>query len=287
MANPLFSISNLKCGYKDDHIVLEVPSLILPAGKLIFVIGPSGSGKSTFLETLGLMNNTIVQSQATTFKLYSNNQALELVDIWNKHEKEISRIRQQHFSFLFQSTNLMPNFTAGENMCLALLLADESFSKAKERVIELMPLLDLDTSLFYRRTAELSGGQRQRIAFIRAFVGPYHVLFGDEPTGNLDHGAARRLMNVLKKETIQSKGKSGIIVSHDLTLAEEYADIIVPISWKVNEQGSANGFIQKEKVVHRMNEGWSFDSGESIGEITPILKDIVLSTSVASFTETV
>jgi len=227
---PLIDIRNVVLGYQNGHPILHLEHLSIPQGKVVFVIGPSGAGKSTLLEYLGLMSDTCLNPGEGHYTLSPGaSDPVDLHDVWHQGDQWISQIRQAHFSFIFQSTNLMPNFTIGENMCFGMLMDGATqFPDAEAKVRGLMKQLDLPQDLFGKRITEASGGQRQRIAFVRAFSSPFTVLFGDEPTGNLDDGNARRLMQTLKDQT-QSMGRSAVIVSHDIELSEQYADLILEI----------------------------------------------------------
>lgn len=226
MVNFLFKIENLVCAYNEDIPVMKVNQLVIPKGKLIFILGVSGIGKSTFIETLGLMNKTIVKKKDTSIKFSFEERTIEVKDHWNLPNNALSKFRNDHFSFIFQNTNLMPNFTAGENMCISQLIKGDSIEKVKSTVLKIMDQLDLPQELFDRKITELSGGQRQRIAFIRAIIADFKVLFGDEPTGNLDQDTATKLMNMLK-DNLEINNRTGIIVSHDIDLALQFADQII------------------------------------------------------------
>ena len=120
MSEPLFKITNLRCSYDKNYreglskVVLEIRDLLLPRGKKIFMVGESGIGKSTILEVLGLMNNTLVQSPDSSFVFYDRDgKETDLLELWRKNDDtELSAFRREHFNFIFQSTNLMRNFTA-------------------------------------------------------------------------------------------------------------------------------------------------------------------------------
>lgn len=225
----LFSVRNVSLGYLPGQTVLHIDDLTIPKGKMVFVIGPSGAGKSTLLEYLGLMSDTCNNKSEGRYEMETGlAKPIDLHAAWGGKDKDISAIRQAHFSFIFQSTNLMPNFTIGENMCFGMLMDGNDQAEAESVARGLMDELDLPQDLFHKNITEASGGQRQRIAFVRAFSSPFTVLFGDEPTGNLDEGNANRLMTSLKRK-IQELNRSAIIVSHDLELSDRYADIILEI----------------------------------------------------------
>lgn len=257
---PVFNIKHLHCEYIKDVPVLELNDLTIPRGKLIFVIGKSGIGKSTFIETLGLMNKTIAEREQTSITFYPKNgdAPIELKNSWQQPNASLSNFRKSHFSFIFQNTNLMPNFTAGQNMMMSLLIKGKSVNEAKEEVLRVMKRLSLPEYIFDKKITELSGGQRQRLAFVRAVTADFTVLFGDEPTGNLDEHTANELMSILK-QLIQEEQKTGIIVSHDLKLASRFADWVVPITTQADAKGQLKGVVKNENILRHEKETWQMD----------------------------
>lgn len=233
----LFEIADLRCSYDRNYrpgvskVVLEIRNLTIPKGKKIFIVGESGIGKSTILEVLGLMNNTIVSDKGTRFLFYDNDgKEIDLMNLWERNDDdELSKFRLKHFNFIFQSTNLMRNFTAYENISLTRMLQgysqEDSFAKASQVLAD----LGLSHISEDRMAQELSGGQQQRLAFARAILPDFTVLFGDEPTGNLDSDNAAKAMELLTAKLNELKGSSAIIVSHDMHLAVTFADVIIKI----------------------------------------------------------
>ncbi len=246
---PAFNIKNLTCSYLANQPVLKIDELTIEKGKLVFILGVSGIGKSTFIETLGLMNETIVNTSGTELAFYPKDTAIEMKDSWAKSNDEMAFFRNQHFSFIFQNTNLMPNFTAGENMCISQLIKGKTIVEAKPKVQEIMKELNLPAEVFDKKITELSGGQRQRLAFVRAITADFSVLFGDEPTGNLDQDTAFRLMNMLKKN-LQKHQSTGIIVSHDIDLSIAFADQIILLT---PHEIHSYGIVDLEKIIYRTN----------------------------------
>lgn len=252
----LFEIQNLRCSYDKNYregiskVVLEIRDLVLPRGKKIFIVGESGIGKSTILEVLGLMNNTIVEDGKSKFTFFNEDgSAIDLLKLWEQNsDDELSKFRLNHFNFIFQSTNLMRNFTAIENIALTRMLQgysrEESFAKAKSTLAEL-GLVNIDEK---RMANELSGGQQQRLAFARAIVPDFTVLFGDEPTGNLDSDNAIKAMELLSNKLNSMSGSSAIIVSHDMHLSATFADIIIKIR-KEERRNSANDEVTYYGVI--------------------------------------
>lgn len=263
----MFEIKDLICTYDQKSTVLSIPSLQLEKGKVYFFIGASGVGKSTLLETLGMMNYP-VRPDNSNLCFVKDGIKKNLHDQWRKSDKEISAFRQEHFSFIFQNTNLMPHFTAGENMCYTLLLEGMSWEDASKKVKALMPSLSLDLDLFDRPVQQLSGGQRQRLAFVRAFVSSFDVLFGDEPTGNLDPITATSLMNILR-DYIINHDKTAIIVSHDIPLASKFGDKIFYLTKGVNNEG---GLLKQNQHFERRNGTWYHDQIKIEADIVSTLQ---------------
>lgn len=232
----LFEIEHLHCGYH-PKTVLEITKLDIPKVPLTFILGPSGIGKSTFLEMAGLMTNTQL-NKPNKFEFLSKSGSIDLGSFWNWDEETQSDFRKSKYSFVFQQTNLMPNFSILENMCVPLLIQGNNFEESAIQVTETALKMDLPEKLLKRPITEASGGQLQRIAFTRALSANFEVLFGDEPTGNLDPGNAKNLMERLK-ENLKERHASAIIVSHDLKLAENYADCII----KIEKVGSDDDYI--------------------------------------------
>lgn len=233
----LFEIRNLRCSY-DRHytegvskVVLEIRDLVLPRGRKIFIVGESGIGKSTILEVLGLMNNTVVPDGDTRFLFYEDDgRPVDLMDLWAKgSDDELSEFRLRHFNFIFQSTNLMRNFTAYENIAMTRMLQGYSQEDSFEKAAKVLDDLGLGHIGRDRMAQELSGGQQQRLAFARAILPDFTVLFGDEPTGNLDSDNAVKAMKLLSDKLNALKGSSAIIVSHDMHLSATFADMIIKI----------------------------------------------------------
>lgn len=230
-----YMIEGLHCSYNKKDLVLSIPSLEIEAGKITVVLGKSGYGKSTLLETLGLMNNTFSEGRVYfSPPSLSSKTTYELRELWQKNDKtQLAHIRSEHFSFIFQHTNLMPNFTAFENIFLTRMIEgyDESdCRKETQAIIERIGLSGIHSD---KKVTELAGGERQRLAFARAIISSFDVLFGDEPTGNLDVKNTYELMNVLSECIHHSNNdhpKTAVLVTHNIDMAIDYADTIMLIT---------------------------------------------------------
>lgn len=267
----LFEIENLRCSYDKDStnkspkIVLDIRRLAIPRGKKVFIVGESGIGKSTILETLGMMNNTMVVSPETKALFYDGDaNSVDMAQLWSQDDEALSYFRLKHFSFIFQSTNLMRNFSAYENIALTRMLQGYSQQESFERAREVLRDLGLEHINQDRMTQELSGGQQQRLAFARAILPDFTVLFGDEPTGNLDGDNAVKVMTILSDKLVKKPESSAIIVSHDMRLAEMFGDVIIKIRKTINKDACIGdeiaycGVIDEQCVFTPQSNGeWS------------------------------
>ncbi|MBS4057876.1 MAG: ABC transporter ATP-binding protein [Bacteroidales bacterium] len=270
MTTPLFSVNNLNCSYDGAESVLIINKLEIPRGKLIAILGASGAGKSTILETLGLMNKTFINGTSITFN-DGNGSEFSLETLWNDNKiQEIEEIRKKHFSFIFQETNLMQNFTAYENVCLSQMLQGTSFKEAMHSAKNNMQKVGLSEIDQVKKAHELSGGQKQRLAFVRAVTPQYSVLFGDEPTGNLDEKTSRDLWSIIREE-VNTKGVTAIIVTHNINLSVQFADLILLIT-KAGSYGELNADSVFHGIQQQKDQKIWFDSAHC--EVKDIEKSI-------------
>ncbi|MGF7139423.1 ATP-binding cassette domain-containing protein [Roseimarinus sediminis] len=233
----LFHIEKLSCAYTENQPVLEAEDLIIPKRKITVLLGPSGAGKSTLLETLGLMTQTVNGSTSCIRFFPNDTDEYDLAGMWGDHqEAQRYHIRMLYYSFIFQSTNLMPNFSALENVGLTELIQNKPESEAYFNAIEsLVKNLSVTSLAYEKKPYEFSGGERQRLAFARAINPDFTVLFGDEPTGNLDHFNSVKLMHFIRDFiTRQRENASAIIVSHNIPLTLDFADRIIVMSKREN-----------------------------------------------------
>jgi putative ABC transport system ATP-binding protein len=179
-------------------------------GEILAVMGPSGSGKSTLLHCLA---GILVPDSG---EVWFDGARVDTLD-----ETRRSALRRDHFGFVFQFGQLVPELTAEENVALPLLLAGLRRNKAIEQVRRWFQRLGLD-GLGGRRSGELSGGQAQRVALARGMVARPQVLFADEPTGSLDSLTGEQVMSLLV-DTAREQGTTVVIVTHEARVAA-YAD---------------------------------------------------------------
>jgi putative ABC transport system ATP-binding protein len=189
---------------------LRGASVSVTAGEILAVMGPSGSGKSTLLHCLA---GILVPDGG---EIWFDGRRIDAMG-----EAERSALRRDHFGFVFQFGQLVPELTAEENVALPLLLAGARRAAALERARPWFERLGLD-GLEQRRSGELSGGQAQRVALARGLVADPRVLFADEPTGSLDSLAGELVMNLLTA-AVRDQGTTVVLVTHEPRVAA-YAD---------------------------------------------------------------
>jgi putative ABC transport system ATP-binding protein len=274
----IFEIANLECKYpKNKRPVLQIDKLNIKQNSVVFFIGASGVGKSTILETLGLMNNTIIKDENTRFIYKDNGSDVDLTVLWGKGESFLSKFRRTHLSFIFQQTNLFSHLTVYQNANIVQVIQGGEYSSANQKTKNVFRALKLNFGREESPTVNnVSGGQRQRVAFARAISANYNVLFADEPTGNLDWFNADNLIQILV-DNIHENNKTAIIVSHDISLALKHADEIVLIEKKFDAVANQNyGFIGDKQVFIKNGEFWEYDNTKlSMSELEIHLKQIL------------
>jgi ABC-type lipoprotein export system ATPase subunit len=272
MNDKLFVADHIRCAYRNEQLVLTLDHLHVGYGDLLFVLGRSGIGKSTFLELAGLMN---LPKHEASGKLYLGGDMQfegNILDLWNQNNEIISKFRNRRFSFIFQETNLLDSFSAGENMCLPAMIQGMPADIAQGKVMEMMQELGLPPELFDMHPNHLSGGQKQRMAFIRALLPDFLVLFGDEPTGNLDTITADQLMTMLSR-VLKVNQRAAILVSHDLRLASRFADKIAVITPSVNDPGA--GCLLPDNYFERKGDWRSHNISYSEEELVIKLSQLI------------
>ncbi len=209
-------------GTKAETEVLHGIDLTLKRGEFCALIGPSGSGKSTLLNIIGLLDN------ATSGKLFLTGIATEELD-----DKAITKLRANAIGFVFQFHNLLPAFTAIENVMLPLLAANgHANDEMRQHAMELIDKVEL-TQWGEHLTNDLSGGQQQRTAIARALVMSPALVLADEPTGNLDTKSADTVFDLMR-EVSKTSGTTFLIVTHDPRLAKRCDRIIELVDGRID-----------------------------------------------------
>lgn len=186
--------------------VLKGINLNIERGEVVSITGPSGAGKTTLLQIMGSLD-----------KPDSGRVIYDGQDITRMNEKEISAFRNRHIGFVFQFHQLLPEFTALENITIPMLIAGQGMRQANARAKELLELLGLADRADHK-PAELSGGEKQRIAVARALVNQPDVILADEPSGSLDTKNKEELHKLFFSLRDQL-GQTFVIVTHDESLA--------------------------------------------------------------------
>src|SRR5277367_3082680 len=181
-------------------------TLEVEEGDFVALMDPSGSGKSTLLNVLGCLD------RPTSGEYYLGNE-----EVASMADDQLSEIRSLYLGFIFQSYNLLPQYTLVENIEVPLLYQGRPLGpETRARCVELAELVGLGDRLGHR-PSQLSGGQQQRVAIARALVNDPHVILADEPTGNLDSHTSDVIMRLLRK--LNEAGKTIIMVTHENDIA--------------------------------------------------------------------
>ena len=205
----MIQATNIQKFYGDLQVLKGV-DLHIKAGEIVSIVGPSGAGKTTLLQILGTLD---VQSNLIDSRLKIKN-----VEVTDLSDKEIARFRNENIGFIFQFHQLLPEFTALENVCIPGFIKKTARHEVEQRAKELLDFLGLSQRLNHKPN-ELSGGEQQRVAVARALINNPSVIFADEPSGNLDSESADNL-HKLFFELRDKFGQTFVIVTHNRELAE-------------------------------------------------------------------
>ncbi|MBR6628390.1 MAG: ABC transporter ATP-binding protein [Bacteroidaceae bacterium] len=186
--------------------VLKGIDLTINQGEIVSIVGPSGAGKTTLLQIIGTLD-----------RADSGRVLFDGVDVSLYNEKQLSAFRNEHIGFVFQFHQLLPEFSAVENVMMSALIKGDSMPDSRRRAMEMLDFLGL-TDRASHKPSELSGGEKQRVAVARALVNRPQVILADEPSGSLDtqnKEELHRLFFDLRRDL----GQTFIIVTHDESLA--------------------------------------------------------------------
>lgn len=186
--------------------VLKGIDLHINAREVVSIVGPSGAGKTTLLQIMGTLDKP---DQGT---IHING-----VDVSSLSKKKLSNFRNQHIGFVFQFHQLLPEFTAMENVMIPAFIAGKSYSEAQKSAVDLLTFMSLADRANHK-PAELSGGEKQRVAVARALINQPAVIFADEPSGSLDTKNKNEL-HQLFFDLRDRFGQTFVIVTHDEDLA--------------------------------------------------------------------
>lgn len=204
----MIQAKNIHKYYEDFHVLKGV-DLHIKKGEIVSIVGASGAGKTTLLQILGTLDTP---SKKEPFELSING-----VDIKALKEKKLAKFRNEHIGFIFQFHQLLPEFTALENVCIPAFIKGTNKNEVEKRAKELLDFLGL-SHRYNHKPNELSGGEQQRVAVARALVNNPELIFADEPSGNLDSESAENLHNLFFKLRDEF-GQTFVIVTHNEELA--------------------------------------------------------------------
>ncbi|WP_304198341.1 ABC transporter ATP-binding protein [Flavobacterium alvei] len=195
--------------YYDQLHVLKGVDLHIQKGEIVSIVGASGAGKTTLLQILGTLDKPTIENG---IELRINGQ-----DILTMNDKVLSKFRNLNLGFIFQFHQLLPEFTALENVCIPAFIANKSKQETEIEAKKLLEYLGLSHRINHKPN-ELSGGEQQRVAVARALINKPAVIFADEPSGNLDTHSAENLHQLFFKLRDEF-GQTFVIVTHNEELA--------------------------------------------------------------------
>ncbi len=227
--NAVISLDKIVKNYYIGTIVVEALRSVdieIKKNEYVAIMGPSGSGKSTLMNLIGCLDTPT-----------SGSYVLNGTDVSKMEDNQLAEIRNREIGFIFQTFNLLPRYTALENVTLPLIYAGSPKSERVARAKEVLTSVGLGDRMEHRPN-ELSGGQRQRVAVARALVNHPSIILADEPTGNLDSKTSLDIMKLF--DQIHALGNTIVIVTHEDFIARYAQRIIHLLDGKV-ESVEVNG----------------------------------------------
>ena len=201
----MITISNITKSFGNLKVLKGI-NLVINKGEVVSIVGPSGAGKTTLLQIIGTLD-----------RADNGSVIIDGVDITSLSQGKLADFRNRHIGFVFQFHQLLPEFTALENIMIPALIAGTSRKQAKEKALSLLDMLGLSDRASHK-PSELSGGEKQRVAVARALVNDPDVILADEPSGSLDSKNKAEL-HQLFFDLRDRLGQTFVIVTHDESLA--------------------------------------------------------------------
>ncbi|MHA7059076.1 ABC transporter ATP-binding protein [Aquimarina sp. M1] len=218
----MIKAKNIHKNYGDLHVLKGV-DLHIKEGEIVSIVGASGAGKTTLLQILGTLDRA---SKEKGSDLSINNNIINFLT-----EKQLSKFRNEQLGFIFQFHQLLPEFTALENVCIPAFIKKVPKAEAEKRAKELLGFLGLEHRCDHK-PSELSGGEQQRVAVARSLINNPKVIFADEPSGNLDSESAENLHQLFFKLR-DEYGQTFVIVTHNEELADMADRKLVMVDGKI------------------------------------------------------
>ena len=211
--------------YYDSLHVLKGVDLHIQKGEIVSIVGASGAGKTTLLQILGTLDHPTLEKGT---ELYINGE-----NILKMNDKSLSKFRNLNLGFIFQFHQLLPEFTALENVCIPAFIANKSKQETEKEAKRLLEYLGLSHRIDHK-PSELSGGEQQRVAVARALINKPAIIFADEPSGNLDTHTAENLHQLFFKLRDEF-GQTFVIVTHNEELANMADRKLVMVDGLISE----------------------------------------------------
>ena len=202
----MIKVSNIQKRFGELEVLRGV-SLEVKEGEIVSIVGASGAGKTTLLQIMG----TLLPADGGEVEIAG-------IKVFGLNEKRTAEFRNRHIGFVFQFHNLLPEFSALENVMMPALIGGVSRKEAKQRAMELLEAVGL-TDRADHKPAQMSGGEQQRVAIARALINRPSVIFADEPTGNLDTHNRDEIQRLLF-DVREKFGQTIVMVTHDEKLAD-------------------------------------------------------------------
>jgi len=209
--------------YYDQLHVLKGVDLHIQKGEIVSIVGASGAGKTTLLQILGTLDKPTIEN-GIELKIKGE-------DILSMNDKTLSKFRNLNLGFIFQFHQLLPEFTALENVCIPAYIANKSKNETETEAKRLLDYLGLSHRINHKPN-ELSGGEQQRVAVARALINKPAIIFADEPSGNLDTHSAENLHQLFFKLRDEF-GQTFVIVTHNEELANMADRKLVMVDGKI------------------------------------------------------
>ena len=219
----IISCENINKTY-DELTVLKGINLEIQSGEIVAIVGPSGAGKTTLLQIIGTLDKP---DQIDNSSLIINS-----IDVKRMNQSSFASFRNQYLGFIFQFHELLPEFTALENVCIPGWIGKRKQKELKRSAEELLSLIGLSDRI-HHKPQELSGGEQQRVAVARALINQPKIIFADEPSGNLDSENANAL-HKLFFDVRKKFGTTFVIVTHNDSLANMADRKIILRDGKIN-----------------------------------------------------